>query len=209
MRLVLPLLLLISVAASGQVINTNDWQVRGTYPTKIGGLHNPSLEQLRDAGWREYVPCPGVEGSNIVATSYSDDGDTVTASCEYDAAPIPDAWDIEPNTLVPIMDGTNLIGTARLVAGPDLALVAVTNSASPERPKSVQLADIETEQSRAQAIRDELNLTPQQVDLIRQWVAADTDTLFSNLNANQRRFLKIQHQLVRMLAKRELKEIGD
>jgi hypothetical protein len=52
-------------------------------------------------------------------------------------------------------------------------------------------------------------LTAEQIDLIQQWAAADTDALFSNLNANQRRFLKIQHQLVRMLAKRELKEIGD
>jgi hypothetical protein len=59
------------------------------------------------------------------------------------------------------------------------------------------------------AIRDELNLTTNQIDLIRQWAATDTDALFSNLTANQRRFLKIQHQLVRMLAKRELKEIGE
>jgi hypothetical protein len=77
------LIALFPMIGTGAVINTNDWQVRSTYPTRIGGTYNPSIEILRDAGWREYVPCAGVEGSNIVSTTYSDDGDTVTASCEY------------------------------------------------------------------------------------------------------------------------------
>jgi hypothetical protein len=72
---------------------------------------------------------------------------------------------------------------------------------------AIRRTRLQAELDRRQTIKAELNLTSQQIDLIRQWAAADTDALFSNLNANQRRFLKIQHQLVRMLAKRELKEI--
>jgi hypothetical protein len=81
------LAIFLTASASASVINTNDMMPRSSYPTKIGGTYNPTIEMLREAGWREFVPCPGVDGSNIVATSYSDDGDTVTASCEYAAIP--------------------------------------------------------------------------------------------------------------------------
>jgi hypothetical protein len=96
-----------------------------------------------------------------------------------------------------------------LVTIADGEVIGVQISASPEIGMDERRTRLQAERTRRQAIKDELNLTSQQIDLIRQWADADIDTLFGNLNAQQRRFLKIQHQLVRMLAKRELKEMTD
>jgi hypothetical protein len=81
-------LLLARCALGGGVVNTNNWEVRAAYPTRIGGTYNPSIEMLRDAGWREFIDCPNIENSNATSRAYSDDGETVTASCQYEVAPI-------------------------------------------------------------------------------------------------------------------------
>jgi len=222
------LFMILAATASASVINTNDMRPRSSYPTRIGATYNPTLSQLREAGWREYVPCTGVEGSNIVSTTYSDDGDTVTASCEY-AEAIPY---VEPPAEFPagiisegriVAQGVDIEATTPdtgyiltdastnkwLISIADGEVIGVQISASPEISMEDRRARLQAERIRRQTIKDELNLTEQQIDLIRQWAAADVDTLFSGMTAQQRRFMKIQHQLVRMLAKRELKEIGD
>jgi len=119
-----------------------------------------------------------------------------------------DEWSYQPNTVVPILDGTNLTGTARIIALPDLSLVSITNSASPQKTQTEQLAAIDAEASRRAAIRNELNLTAGQIAAIQAYFDADVDTLFSSLSANQRQFLKVQRAAVRYLLKQELKEVA-
>ena len=53
----------------------------------------------------------------------------------------------------------------------------------------------------------ELNLTPTQIQAIRDYFAVDVDVLFSGLTVNQRRFLKITQALVKALAKQAIREI--
>lgn len=60
-------------------------------------------------------------------------------------------------------------------------------------------------EARAAALA-ELNLTPTQVNALKTWLAADTDVLFSNLNAQQRAYLRVQHEIVRYLIKDKLAE---
>lgn len=109
-----------------------------------------------------------------------------------------------PDTGVILVDENTNKWVVSVISG---EVVGTQISASPEVSMEERRARLQAERNRRQAIRDELGLTQQQIDLIRQWANADTDALFSNLNDNQRRFMKIQHQLLRMLAKRELKEI--
>jgi len=135
MRYLLAIFLTATATASAQVINTNDMRPRTSYPTRIGATYNPTLEQLREAGWREYVPCAGVEGSNIVSTTYSDDGDTVTASCEYAATPahVPTPAEFPEGIEVPwitVLSVTNKTGWL-YIALDDGTLVPVLGHESP------------------------------------------------------------------------------
>jgi hypothetical protein len=134
--------LLLNATASARVINTNDMITRTSYPTKIGGLQNPSLQQLRDAGWRDYVACVGIEGSNAVKVLFTDDGVTYTDICDYETIPpAPEPYP-QPDTTVPMVDSNGVqVGTARILVDADTLLpVAVINSASPQRewPKQQQ-----------------------------------------------------------------------
>jgi hypothetical protein len=78
---------------------------------------------------------------------------------------------------------------------------------SPEVPFEVRMARLTNEVSARAAIIAELDLTPAQVAAIQAYFTADIDTLFSNLTANQRQFLKVQRAIVRYMAKEKVKEV--
>jgi len=134
---------ILTASASARVINTNDMIPRTAYPAKIGGTHNLTIEELRYAGWRDYVPCQSVNGSNIVSTSYSDDGDTVTASCEYEAtvepipqpAPFPEG--IETPVLV-LQDLTQTNVAYGFYADDGELIGGILDHASPRDPVAIQ-----------------------------------------------------------------------
>ena len=96
-----------------------------------------------------------------------------------------------------------------MIAAPDLSLIAITNSASPQKSMAEQLAAYQVEQQRMESIRAELDLTAQQIDDIRAYMTADVDALFPTLTANQRKFFTVQRAVLRYLAKKELREIAE
>lgn len=114
----------------------------------------------------------------------------------------------EPDITVPLMSGTNAVGTARLLVDADTMEVgAVTNSASPQTAWTEQVAQWKAERDARATALSELNLTQAQIDAVHDYFAVDVDVLFSSLSVNQRKFLKVQRELVRALAKRELKAV--
>lgn len=65
------------------------------------------------------------------------------------------------------------------------------------------------EEVEARQVIAELNLTPAQIQIIKDYFTADVDVVFSGLSAAQRKFLKTQQTLVKVLIKREVKELRD
>jgi len=153
------LAIFLTASASASVINTNDMRPRTSYPTRIGATYNPTLEQLREAGWREYQPCESIAGSNVVSTIYLDDGDTVTASCEYAAipAPVPAPAEFPEGIEVPwvtILSITNQVGWL-YVALDDGTLVPVLAHESPWPSQSEINRRIESARTNAIAARQQ------------------------------------------------------
>jgi len=93
MRFTLAIILISGTAAAQPWMNTNDLgrvavELPRTYT--IDGKHYPAPVPWRihvSQGWRHFVACPGINGSNATVTAYSDDGETLAAICDY--APIP------------------------------------------------------------------------------------------------------------------------
>jgi hypothetical protein len=168
-----------------------------TYDSRTNGAAIASNYRARDIGvidrldvwpWMRSWNAPALIDAQL-GIGVTITGTVAQAEADLDAA-IAEAWPTLPATL-----------------DNDMAAEALGLD---EIPRTGDLREvIQAERIRRQTIKDELNLTAEQIDLIRQWAAADVDVLFSGLTAQQRRFLKIQHQLVRALAKRELKEIGE
>jgi len=65
------------------------------------------------------------------------------------------------------------------------------------------------EEVEAREVITELNLTPTQIQAIKDYFNADVDVVFSGLSAAQRKFLKTQQALVTVLVKREVKKLRD
>ena len=89
------------------------------------------------------------------------------------------------------------------------AYVAAQQAAADAAAAAVaaEVAAAAAEAAAMQAAIDELGLTTNQIANIQAYFDADVDTLFSGMTANQRAFLKMQHALVKALAKREIKEV--
>ena len=175
-------LLLVTATATAQVINTNDLAQRMNYPTRIGATFNPSTEMLRDAGWREYVPCPNIEGSNIVLTSYSDNGDTVTASCEYEEVvvtlPLPDLFD---NGIAVLDDDGHAIELVPV--GSEVIAVQVSNSPlDPVVRERLKREAKRADREARQAWRDDNRLLSDRIATNRADVAAIEGTNAQQLN---------------------------
>jgi len=97
-------------------------------------------------------------------------------------------------------EGTDqVLLTAEEATAGDLAQVAVETAAI----QSAIAAEAEAQTSLAA----ELDLTPQQIDTIKQYFNADVDVLFANLSAGQRKFLNVQQGLLKYLMKRAVKEV--
>ena len=92
--------------------------------------------------------------------------------------------------------------------GADVLAIQISNSpldpATRDALKAAAVAELQAEETARQAAIDELGLTQAQITAVKAYFDADTDALFSNLNANQRNFLKVQQALVTMLTKREV-----
>jgi len=113
-----------------------------------------------------------------------------------------------PDITVPMMDSSNVVGTARLLVDSEtMEVAAVINTASPQHPWSAQLAAWRADRDARAAALAGLNLTQAQIDAVQAYFAADVDTLFSGLSVGQRRFLNVQRALVKALVKREIKEL--
>jgi len=93
MRFTLAIILISGIAQAQPWMNTNDpgrvaVELPRTYT--IGGKHYTAPVPWRihaSQGWRHFVACQGINGSNATVTAYSDDGETLTAICDY--APVP------------------------------------------------------------------------------------------------------------------------
>jgi len=185
-------------------------------PGSIGTTINVSDDTLFANGWQYLAatyPADCPEGERAVNISYEVGTNVVYSwDCEEIPEPVPTPAvfpeGIEASMLVLSPSQTNGAGWAYLASDTG-ELIPVLAHESPWPTQAEFDARVEAEVARRKAIRDELNLTSEQIDLIRQWAAADVDTLFSGMTAQQRRFLKIQHGLVRALAKSALKEIGE
>lgn len=122
---------------------------------RVPGITNPTLWQLNAAYWFEQskpVPDPVPDGKYVSGWSWQglQDGLSVYEAVLSDI-PVPEYP--RPNVTVPMLDGDGaVIGTVRLLADADLNVVAVTDSASPQKPWSEQLAA--WQQKRAAAIAE-------------------------------------------------------
>lgn len=86
-------------------------------------------------------------------------------------------------------------------------LFATQISASPEVDFATRQARLTAERTALAAIATELNLTTNQVQAVKDYFNANVDTLFPTMNANQRKFLKVQQALLKALVKERLKEV--
>jgi hypothetical protein len=139
---------------------------------------------------------------------------TVSEEFDYTPAPRDFPQGIEASVII-LQSITNEYGIG-LIAADDGTVLTYIDHQSPrpdkeelDRRKAEAIAKHKSELARRQAVLDELDMTPQQIYRIKAYFDADIDSLFNNLNVNQRRFLEVQRALVRMLAKRELRELTD
>lgn len=100
--------------------------------------------------------------------------------------------------IVDLSTGTTTTRTETAVEVQSRQDVATANSNEMARAASTA--------AREAAIAAELNLTTNQVIAVKEYFTNDVDVIFSNLNASQRKFLKVQQGLLRYLAKDHLKE---
>lgn len=179
-------------------------------PATIPNIANPTVEMLNAAGWYEQrKDAAPPAGKEVVGWAWVgvDGGRSVYDPVYKDVPPVVPPEYPEPNVTVPLMLGTNVIGTARLyVDAATMGMMATTNSNSPERPYAVQVLDLKREQAAKAAVIAELNLTPAQVTAIKSYFTANVDTLFPAMTVNQRNYMKVERALVRALAKREIAE---
>jgi hypothetical protein len=118
----------------------NDGKVVWTLPNPItvegvGVVHNPPMSLYRAAGWFDFVPCAGVEGSNIASRTTTTNGFIVTEVCGYESivtpeifpATFPDGIEV---SWISIVSLTNQVGWV-YVALDDGTLVPVLGHESP------------------------------------------------------------------------------
>ena len=133
----------------------------------------PTDEQLRETGWLAQVHDATPEGMQRVAgtDTHTRDGDVSRVTWEFEAIPVVEVYP-SPDVTVPVLDADgNATGTARILADADLNIVAVVDSASPQRPWAEQL-----EQWQARRVRERIERASLRA-AARRAVATDPDAL--------------------------------
>lgn len=122
---------LLAVAASAQMIVYPDGTLHAAGPKVLGATVAPNIDQLIAAGYRLETDAEKSARESAAAA----EAETAAAEAALYAFPSPDVT-------VPVLDSDgNQTGTARLLVDASGAIVAVTDSASPQRPVAVQMAE--------------------------------------------------------------------
>jgi len=163
---------------------------------QVGDIWWPELpwEHAHAAGWRivdETVEAPAADPGYTVRRVGYDQSALDPDYCVpvWEQVAIPEAYPA-PDVTIPMMDSDgNQIGTARLIADAELNLVAVIDTASPQRPVGEQIAAFRERAaaSRAErrALRSAARRTVADVDALTPDEAAELAAIFEAWRADE------------------------
>lgn len=148
MRLATILALISCLPAFGELVMYPDGRIRDGWPISISGdgwaTSKPSADLLAASGYR------------LATADEIEAWETAEAAAAEAAAALVGP---QPETLVPMLDADGKpVGTARILVDTNLQIIAVVNSASPQKPWAEQRAAYEAKaaarEARMQAARE-------------------------------------------------------
>ena len=192
-----------------RVIDNGIAESSNTRP-KLPGVSNVTDAQLNAAGWYERMYLDAPEGHTATAYQWEGviDGRSVYGVSASELIPIPEPYPT-PDSLAPTMDadGTQ-IGVSRLFVDADGNVRGVIHSQSPARTDAEQRAAWAAMQAANTARLEAAGFTAAQVEVLRQFRDVDVDALFSEMTANQRKFLKVVQAAVVVQIKERVPEVN-
>jgi len=120
----------------------------------------PPWDVALAAGWRKLDPRQAIdlpEGYRIAGYAYAQDPERPDYALEtVEVEAIPDAFPA-PDVIIPMLDAEgNQIGTARIISNADLQIIAVVDTASPQKSVAEQIAAFVARSAKVQSVSSDV-----------------------------------------------------